>query len=90
MTEKQIVEYLQGRMGDISQEAMMFEDAYSPITNMEEGMPKELAIMQLEEALSTPGMENVGIRSVIDIVNKAADKEQLDKSLRKVGGGGEG
>ncbi len=84
MTEKQIVEYLQGRMGDISQEAMMFEDAYSPITNMEEGMPKELAIMQLEEALSTPGMENVGIRSVIDIVDKAADKEQLDNSLRKL------
>ena len=84
MTEKQIVEYLQGRMGDISQEAMMFEDAYSPITNMEEGMPKELAIMQLEEALSTPGMENVGIRSVIDIVDKAADKQQLDNSLRKL------
>jgi hypothetical protein len=87
MTEKQIVEYLQGGMGDISQEAktfMMFEDAYSPITNMEEGMPKELAIMQLEEALSTPGMENVGIRSVIDIVDKAADKQQLDNSLRKL------
>ena len=37
MKEKQIVEYLQGGMGDISQEAMMFEDEYSPITGFGRG-----------------------------------------------------
>jgi len=57
--------------------------AVKPVLDKKEGMKKELAIVQLEDAL-TKGDKNLSSKSVKKVAEAAADDAQLTKSLQKM------
>ena len=60
-----------------------FAKAVKPVFDKKEGMKKELAIVQLEDAL-TKGNKNLSNKSVKKVADAAADDRQLTKSLQKM------
>ena len=52
-----------------------------PIFDKKEGMSKELAIVQLEEAM---GDKNLSTKSLKKVVDAAADEKQLKRTRRKL------
>ena len=59
-----------------------FGKAVKPVFDKDEGMKKELAIVQLEDAI-TKGNKNLSNKSVKKVADAAADDRQLTKSLQK-------
>ena len=59
-----------------------FGKAVKPVFDKDEGMKKELSIIQLEDAL-TKGNKNLSNKSVKKVADAAADDRQLTKSLQK-------
>ena len=59
-----------------------FGKAVKPVFDKEEGMKKELAIVQLEDDV-TKGNRNLSNKSVKKVADAAADDKQLTKSLQK-------
>ena len=55
--------------------------AVKPVLNKKEGVKKELAIMQLDDAL---GDRNLSNKSIKKVASAAADDKQLTKSLQKM------
>ena len=59
-----------------------FAEAVKPVFNKKEGMKKELALLQLEDAI-TKGNKNLSNKSIKKLADAAADNAQLTKSLQK-------
>ena len=59
-----------------------FGEAVKPVFDKKEGMKKELALVQLEDAI-TKGNKNLSNKSVKKVAEAAADDAQLTKSLQK-------
>ena len=59
-----------------------FGKAVKPVFEKDEGRKKELAIIQLEDAI-TKGNKNLSNKSVKKVADAAADDKQLTKSLQK-------
>tara|TARA_Y100001938_G_C7802255_1_gene287691 strand:- start:57 stop:449 length:393 start_codon:yes stop_codon:yes gene_type:complete len=59
-----------------------FVEAVKPVFDKKEGMKKELALVQLEDAI-TKGNKNLSNKSVKKVAEAAADDAQLTKSLQK-------
>tara|TARA_R100001510_G_C7501698_1_gene105112 strand:+ start:99 stop:491 length:393 start_codon:yes stop_codon:yes gene_type:complete len=59
-----------------------FSEAVKPVFDKKEGMKKELALVQLEDAI-TKGNKNLSNKSVKKVAEAAADDAQLTKSLQK-------
>ena len=59
-----------------------FAKAVDPVFKKKEGIKKELAIMQLEDAL-TKGDKKLSTKSIKKVADAAADDKQLTKSLQK-------
>ena len=59
-----------------------FAEAVKPVFNKKEGMKKELALLQLEDAI-TKGNKNLSNKSIKKVADAAADNAQLTKSLQK-------
>ena len=57
--------------------------AVKPVFDKKEGMKKELAILQLEDALKG-GDRNLSNKSIKKVASAAADDAQLTKSLQKM------
>ena len=60
-----------------------FVKATDPVFNKKEGMKKELALVQLEDAI-TKGNKNLSNKSIKKVADAAADDAQLTRSLRKM------
>ena len=59
-----------------------FRKAVEPVFKKKEGMKKELAIVQLEDALTKGNKSNLSMKGVKKIADAAADDKQLTKSLQ--------
>ena len=59
-----------------------FGKAMAPVLGKKEGMKKELAMMQLDDAISNT--EGLSAKSVKKVADAAADDKQLTKSLEKL------
>ena len=60
-----------------------FRKAVEPVFGKKEGMKKELAMIQLEDALTKGDKSNLSMKSVKKVADAAADDRQLTKSLQK-------
>jgi hypothetical protein len=60
-----------------------FRKAVKPVFGKKEGMKKELAIIQLEDALTKGDKSNLSMKGVKKVADAAADDRQLTKSLQK-------
>ena len=60
-----------------------FGEAVKPVFDKKEGMKKELALVQLEDAI-TKGNRNLSNKSIKKVADAAADDAQLTRSLRKM------
>ena len=60
-----------------------FAKSVDPVFKKKEGMKKELAIVQLEDALTKGDKSNLSTKSIKKIADAAADDKQLTKSLQK-------
>ena len=59
-----------------------FREAVKPVFDKKEGMKKELALIQLEDAI-TKGNRDLSNESIKKVADAAADDRQLTKSLQK-------
>ena len=57
--------------------------AVKPVFDKKEGMKKELAIIQLEDALFDGDKSNISTKGIKKVADAAADDKQLTRSLRK-------
>ena len=70
-----------------------FRKAVEPVFKKKEGMKKELAMIQLEDALTKGDKSNLSMKGIKKVADAAADDRQLTKSLQKferdlfIGGG---
>ena len=60
-----------------------FEKSVKPVLDKKEGMKKELAMIQLEDALTKGDKSNLSMKGVKKVADAAADDRQLTKSLQK-------
>ena len=60
-----------------------FAKSVDPVFKKKEGMKKELAIIQLEDALTKGDKSNLSMKGVKKVADAAADDKQLTKSLQK-------
>jgi len=60
-----------------------FRKAVDPVFKKKEGIKKELAIVQLEDALTKGDKSNLSTKSIKKVADAAADDKQLTKSLQK-------
>ena len=60
-----------------------FAKATKSVFDKPESMKKELAIMQLEDALTRGDKSNLSMKGVKKVADAAADDRQLTKSLQK-------
>jgi hypothetical protein len=60
-----------------------FRKAVEPVFSKKEGMKKELAMIQLEDALTKGDKSNLSMKGVKKVADAAADDRQLTKSLQK-------
>jgi hypothetical protein len=60
-----------------------FRKAVEPVFGKKEGMKKELAMIQLEDALTKGDKSNLSMKGVKKVADAAADDRQLTKSLQK-------
>ena len=60
-----------------------FRKAVEPVFKKKEGMKKELAMIQLEDALTKGDKSNLSMKGVKKVADAAADDRQLTKSLQK-------
>ena len=60
-----------------------FRKAVEPVFKKKEGMKKELAMIQLEDALTKGDKSNLSMKGVKKVAVAAADDRQLTKSLQK-------
>jgi len=58
--------------------------AVKPVFDKKEGMKKELAIIQLEDALFDGDKSNISTKGIKKVADAAADDKQLTRSLRKM------
>ena len=65
------------------QEQKDFAKSVDPVFKKKEGMKKELAIIQLEDALTKGDKSNLSMKGVKKVADAAADDKQLTKSLEK-------
>ena len=61
-----------------------FAKAVKPVFDKKEGMKKELAIVQLEDALTKGDKSKLSTKGVKKVASAAADDKQLTKSLQKM------
>ena len=61
-----------------------FAEAVKPVFDKKEGMKKELAIVQLEDALTKGDKSKLSTKGVKKVASAAADDAQLTKSLQKM------
>ena len=61
-----------------------FAKAVKPVFDKKEGMKKELAIVQLEDALTKGDKSKLSTKGVEKVASAAADDAQLTKSLQKM------
>ena len=64
-------------------ESNKFAKAVKPVFDKKEGMKKELAIVQLEDALTKGDKSKLSTKGVKKVADAAADDKQLTKSLEK-------
>ncbi len=64
-------------------ETKEFGKAVEPVFKKKEGMKKELAMIQLEDALTKGDKSNLSMKGVKKVADAAADDRQLTKSLQK-------
>ena len=64
-------------------ETKEFSKAIKPVLDKKEGMKKELAMVQLEDALMKGDKSNLSMKGVKKVADAAADDRQLTKSLQK-------
>ena len=64
-------------------ETKEFGEAIKPVLGKKEGMKKELAMVQLEDALTKGDKSNLSMKGVKKVADAAADDRQLTKSLQK-------
>ena len=64
-------------------ETKEFGKAIKPVFGKKEGMKKELAMVQLEDALTKGDKSNLSMKGVKKVADAAADDRQLTKSLQK-------
>jgi hypothetical protein len=64
-------------------ETKEFSKAIKPVLDKKEGMKKELAMVQLEDALTKGDKSNLSMKGVKKVADAAADDRQLTKSLQK-------
>ena len=64
-------------------ETKEFGKAIKPVLGKKEGMKKELAMVQLEDALMKGDKSNLSMKGVKKVADAAADDRQLTKSLQK-------
>ena len=64
-------------------ETKEFGKAVKPVFGKKEGMKKELAMVQLEDALTKGDKSNLSMKGVKKVADAAADDRQLTKSLQK-------
>ena len=60
-----------------------FRKAVERVFKKKEGMKKELAMIQLEDALTKGDKSNLSMKGVKKVADAAADDRQLTKSLQK-------
>ena len=60
-----------------------FGEAVKPVFDKKEGIKKELALVQLEDAI-TKGNKDLSNKSIKKVADAAADDAQLTRSLRKM------
>tara|TARA_A100001201_G_scaffold50650_1_gene50384 strand:- start:92 stop:463 length:372 start_codon:yes stop_codon:yes gene_type:complete len=61
-----------------------FSKAVKPVFDKKEGMKKELAIDQLEDAITKGDKSKLSIKGLEKVASAAADDRQLTKSLQKM------
>ena len=64
-------------------ETKEFGEAIKPVLGKKEGMKKELAMVQLEDALTKGDKSNLSMKGIKKVADAAADDRQLTKSLQK-------
>ena len=64
-------------------ETKEFGKAIKSVLGKKEGMKKELAMVQLEDALMKGDKSNLSMKGVKKVADAAADDRQLTKSLQK-------
>ena len=64
-------------------ETKEFGEAIKPVLGKKEGMKKELAMVQLEDALTKGDKSNLSMKGIKKVADAAADDKQLTKSLQK-------
>ena len=64
-------------------ETKEFGEAIKPVLGKKEGMKKELAMVQLEDALTKGDKSNLSMKGIKKVAAAAADDRQLTKSLQK-------
>ena len=64
-------------------ETKEFGEAIKPVLGKKEGMKKELAMVQLEDALTKGDKSNLSMKGIKKVADSAADDRQLTKSLQK-------
>ncbi len=66
-------------------EDQKFAKIFKPVLNKKEGVKKEIAIIQLDDALSrTKDSDKISKKGLKNVVGAAADDAQLTRSLRKM------
>ena len=65
------------------QKEMNFRKAVDPVFKKKEGMKKDLALDQLDDALTRGDKSNLSTKSIKKVADAAADDKQLTKSLQK-------
>jgi hypothetical protein len=60
-----------------------FQKSVEPVVGKKEGRKKELAMIQLEDALTKGDKSNLSMKGVKKVADAAADDKQLTKSLEK-------
>ena len=66
-------------------EDQKFAKTLKPILGKKEGIKKELAIIQLDDALSrTKNLDKISNKGLENVVNAAADDSQLERSERRL------
>ena len=61
-----------------------FKKAVNPVFGKKEGMKKELAMIQLEDALTRGDKSSISMQGIKRVADAAADDAQLTKSLQKI------
>ncbi len=66
------------------QKEMNFRKAVDPVFKKKEGMKKDLALDQLDDALTRGDKSNLSTKSIKKVADAAADDKQLTRSLQKI------